>query len=346
MNPLIWALLISSLSTSTIITMSSHHWLLAWLGLELNTLSILPIITKPHSPRATEAATKYFIVQATAAALILFASTFNAWKTGQWTIIHSPLTTTNNIIIAAILLKMGVAPAHLWYPDVIQGSSMTTALVISTWQKFAPLSILYMTINYLPQSTLLVAGLISTLIGGLGGLNQTQTRKIMAFSSISHMGWLIISLMLNPKLTTLTLITYTILTTSMFLTLSVTKVKTILDMGMNWSYSTPMLATMMITLMSLGGLPPLTGFTPKMLILNNMMLPNLIIHSTILALTTLPSLFFYVRITYLTMLTIPPATTNTQHNWRLKPNLYASLTTIMMLSITLLPITPLLYQHL
>nr|AQU14949.1 NADH dehydrogenase subunit 2 [Rhoptropus diporus] len=346
MNPLVWALLITTLSTSTIITMSSHHWLLAWLGLELNTLSILPIITKPHHPRATEAATKYFIIQATAAALVLFASTYNAWKTGQWTIIQSPMAMTNNIIIAAVMLKMGIAPAHLWYPDVIQGSTMTTALIISTWQKIAPLTLLYLTINNLPPTTLLIVGLASTIIGGLAGLNQTQTRKIMAFSSIAHMGWLTITLMLDPKLTTLTLMTYMTMTSAMFLTLITMKAKTLTDLGANWSHSPATLMITTVTLMSLGGLPPLTGFMPKMLILSKLIPLNLIMHSTALALATLPSLFFYARITYLTMLTTPPATTSTQHNWRFKNNPGTNIPTITLLSTSLLPITPLLYHHL
>nr|AFP67593.1 NADH dehydrogenase subunit 2 [Elasmodactylus tetensis] len=344
MNPLIWMLFITSLSTSTIITMASHHWLLAWIGLELNTLSILPIIMKPHHPRATEATTKYFLIQTTAAAMILFASTLNAWKTGHWTIMDSSYTLTNNMVLAAIMLKMGVAPAHLWYPDVIQGSSFTTALIISTWQKIAPLTLLCLTINHMPINAMLLMGLTSSLIGGWAGLNQTQTRKILAFSSIAHMGWLITALTINTHLATLTLTMYVVMTTTMFLALYTTDAKTLKDLGTAWSHSPALLTTTTVTLMSLGGLPPLTGFMPKLMILKELTTLGPLLLATLLALTSLPSLYFYTRMAYLTTLTTPPNMTNTEHKWRFNPN--TKMTTLVLTpSMMLLPIMPMLLPH-
>nr|AEO50776.1 NADH dehydrogenase subunit 2 [Gekko hokouensis] len=341
MSPLIWSLLISSLATSTIITMSSHHWLLAWLGLELNTLSILPIIIKSHHPRATEATTKYFLIQITAATLILFASTINAWQTGHWSITHTS-TPATTIIVLAIMLKLGVAPMHAWYPEVLQGSTMNTALVISTWQKLAPLTLLYLINNNLPTNIILLMGLSSALVGGWAGLNQTQTRKLMALSSIAHMGWLIITTNISPQLTTMTMLIYITMTTTMFMSINMTATKTLIDMGTTWSQSPPLTALMMVTLMSLGGLPPLTGFTPKWLILNNLCHMELILPSMILAVASLPSLFFYIRLAYFTTLTTPPNTTNTQYKWRFKTPMTTSLTPAMTLTMMLLPLTPML----
>nr|ADY86070.1 NADH dehydrogenase subunit 2 [Gekko swinhonis] len=338
MNPLIWSLLITSLATSTIITMSSHHWLLAWLGLELNTLSILPLIIKSHHPRATEAATKYFLIQAAAAALILFAGTLNAWQTGHWSIMHSsPHVTT--IIVLAIMLKLGLAPMHAWYPEVLQGSTMNTALIISTWQKLAPLALLYLISHQLPANTTLWLGLTSALVGGWIGLNQTQTRKIMALSSIAHMGWLIITLNLSLHLTTMTMMIYIIMTAAMFMSLNTTATKTLTEIGTIWSQSPLLITTMMITLMSLGGLPPLTGFAPKWLILNNLCYANLLLPSAILALASLPSLFFYIRLAYFTTLTTPPHTTNTQYKWRFKAPMTTSMAPMITMATLLLPLT-------
>nr|ADN30011.1 NADH dehydrogenase subunit 2 [Asaccus elisae] len=342
MSPMIWSALLSTLSTSTIITMSSHHWLLAWLGLELNTLSILPIITKPHHPRATEAATKYFLIQATAAGLILFSATTNAWQTGQWLMTHqlNPIPATT--LTVAIMLKLGVAPAHAWLPEVLQGSTMNTALIISTWQKLAPLTFLYLTLHHLPTAILLYIGLLSAILGGLLGLNQTQTRKIMAFSSIAHMGWLMAALTTNLNLTTLMLTTYLLLTSTMFLILITTTAKSIVNLGTTWSHS-PTLQTMsLITLMSMGGMPPLTGFMPKLMILKELISSNLIPLGTALILASLPSLFFYTRMTYLTTLTLPPNTTNNHHQWRLKLTTPHPTPLLMTMSATLLIIMPLL----
>nr|ATQ63780.1 NADH dehydrogenase subunit 2 [Gehyra nana]ATQ63781.1 NADH dehydrogenase subunit 2 [Gehyra nana]ATQ63782.1 NADH dehydrogenase subunit 2 [Gehyra nana]ATQ63783.1 NADH dehydrogenase subunit 2 [Gehyra nana] len=342
MNPVIWSILISSLSTSTIITMASHHWILAWLGLELNTLSILPIIMKPAHPRATEATMKYFLIQTLAAALILFASTMNAWQTGLWDITNSTHTTTT-IITMAILLKLGTAPVHLWYPEVLQGTTLNTALLISTWQKLAPLSLLYMVHSNLPNNLLLLTGLLSALLGGWAGLNQTQTRKIMAHSSIAHMGWIMIALNTAPELTTLTMLTYMVMTTAMFSSLNSTTTKTITDMGIAWSSSPTATTLTLLTLTSLGGLPPLTGFLPKLLILNELTMKPLLPMATTLALASLPSLFFYIRMAYTTTLTTPPTTTNTEHKWRFKTTLLQTHATTTALALLLMPLSPTLY---
>nr|ADF59265.1 NADH dehydrogenase subunit 2 [Cyrtodactylus jambangan]ADF59324.1 NADH dehydrogenase subunit 2 [Cyrtodactylus jambangan] len=340
MNPFIWSLLLTSLVTSTIITMSSTHWLLAWFGLELNTLSILPTIMKSHHPRATEAATKYFLIQVTAATMILLASITNAWQTGHWTITHTTPTTTL-LTTMAIMLKLGAAPMYMWYPHVLQGTTMNTALLISTWQKFAPLALLYMTYNHLNHTTMLLLGLTSALIGGWAGLNQTQARTILAFSSIAHMGWLVTALTLSPSLTTLTMLTYTLMTIATFMPIATTKTMT--DIGTLWPLSPVTLTTTMIALMSLGGLPPLTGFMPKLLILKELSATGLLPIATLLLLSSLPSLYFYIRLAYLTMLTTPPQTTNTEHKWRLKTNQPKYTPMMITTSTLLLPLTMTLY---
>lgn len=78
MNPYVFTILLSTLGLGTTMTFASSHWLIAWIGLEINTLAIVPLMAYQHHPRAVEATTKYFLVQATAAAMLLFASTTNA----------------------------------------------------------------------------------------------------------------------------------------------------------------------------------------------------------------------------------------------------------------------------
>nr|ABU86363.1 NADH dehydrogenase subunit 2 [Paroedura androyensis] len=341
MSPLIWALLIMTMSTSTVVTMSSHHWLLAWLRLELNTLSILPVIMKPSHPRATEAATKYFLIQALSAAMILFASTMNAWQTGQWSIINTTSTTSVAIITTGLALKLGLAPAHLWFMEVMQGTTLPTALIITTWQKIAPTTMLYLIQNHTSMNIMLCLGLTSTLVGAWTGLSQTQTRKILAASSIAHMGWVITALSLQQSLATMTFIIYILMTTTVFITLMTTAAKTLKDLSNAWSTTPPMLATTLLTIMSLAGLPPLTGFMPKWLILKELTLINLTTLSTALALSSLPSLFFYLRMSHLTVLTSPPDTMNTEQKWRLKPHHPTITTLTTALSTMLLPLIPL-----
>nr|ADZ14586.1 NADH dehydrogenase subunit 2 [Paniegekko madjo]AER27005.1 NADH dehydrogenase subunit 2 [Paniegekko madjo] len=342
MNPTTQMLLYLSMALGTILTMSSHHWILAWAGLEMNTLAIIPIISKQHHPRATEAATKYFFIQATASAVILFASSMNAWKTGQWNIYQTSSPESIILLTLALAMKLGLAPLHFWLPEVLQGSTLLTTTIISTWQKLAPVAILYMIINNLNQHILLSIGLTSALLGGWMGLNQTQTRKIMAFSSIAHMGWIFVALTMSPNLTLLTLSVYLMLTTAMFSSLMMTTSKTLLDLGTTWPQTPALLSASVMTLMSLGGLPPLTGFMPKWLILKELTTNNLPAISTLLALSTLPSLFFYLRMSYMTSLTLPPETTNTEHKWRFKLNNNIIATPMIIFANLLLPITPLM----
>nr|AAR18891.1 NADH dehydrogenase subunit 2 [Nephrurus laevissimus] len=342
MNPLILTLFSLSLLLATIITLSSFHWLLAWAGLELSTLTIIPLISKQHHPRATEAATKYFLTQATASTLIILACLLNTWKTGQWDISQLSIPEATTILTIALAMKLGLAPLHFWLPEALQGSTLPTALIISTWQKLAPALLLYMTANNLDKNTLITMGLLSSVLGGWMGLNHTQTRKIMAFSSIAHMGWLFTAIALNHNLALLTILIYLLLTTAMFTTLMATSSKTLLDLGTTWPQSPTLLVSTMLTLMSLGGLPPLSGFIPKLLILKELMTINLSIISTLMALSALPSLFFYLRMSYMTTLTLAPNTTNSNHLWRLKPTNLPPLALLTMITALLLPLTPLI----
>nr|WPW59758.1 ND2 [Subdoluseps pruthi] len=345
MNPIMTSIILSSLATGTIITMSSSHWLFAWMGLELNTLAIIPIIAKQHHPRATEAATKYFLTQAAASATLLFASTMNAWSTGTWDILQLTNEQACVMLTLALSMKLGLAPLHFWLPEVLQGTSLSTALLITTWQKLAPFSLIYLTHNTINPSILLTMGLLSTTIGGWGGLNQTQTRKIMAFSSIAHLGWMATITTMNPNILLLNLTLYIMMTTATFMALILTTSKTIKDVAMSWMLSPPLTALMLALLMSLGGLPPLTGFMPKWLILQELTTNNLSTTATILALSALLSLFFYLRLSYTSTLTTFPTTTTSNNKWRFKPKLPTmALTTMLLPALLLLPITPTLTQ--
>nr|AYP97857.1 NADH dehydrogenase subunit 2 [Phyllurus gulbaru] len=342
MNPMALLLLASSLVLGTIITLSSFHWLLAWAGLEINALAIIPLISKQHHPRATEAATKYFLTQATASTLMIFASSMNAWKTGQWDISQLSVPEATTLITLALAMKMDLVPFHFWLPEVLQGSTLRIAMIISTWQKLAPIMLLYMTANSLNKPTLIALGLLSSILGGWLGLNQTQTRKILAFSSIAHVGWMFMALALNPPLTMTVLLIYLMMTSAMFATLTMTSSKTLLDLGTTWPQSPLLLSTTMLTLMSLGGLPPLTGFIPKWLVLKELISHNLFAISTLMALSALPSLFFYLRMSHMTTLTLPPSTTNSKYKWRLKPHKPSLILPVIIMASFLLPITPLI----
>nr|AFT90768.1 NADH dehydrogenase subunit II [Anolis carolinensis]AFT90769.1 NADH dehydrogenase subunit II [Anolis carolinensis] len=343
MSPTIYMIILSTLATGTIITMTSYHWLMAWVGLELNTLAIIPIISTMHHPRSTEAATKYFLTQAAASALILFSSMTNAWNTGSWDITQ-PLTSPSHILLTmALAMKLGLAPLHFWLPEVIQGSTMTTAFIITTWQKIAPMSLIFLTMNNLSTSAFLLMGLLSSLVGGWGGLNQTQTRKIMAYSSIAHLGWMATISSIMTNILIMNLLIYLIMTASVFLSLIISKSKTIQDTTSTWTLSPTLTIIMLLSLLSLGGLPPLTGFIPKWLIMEELILQNFNLLISMMAASSLLSLYFYLRLTYTTALTLSPNTTQTKFKWRFHPNTpTVPITAPATISIFLLPMTPLI----
>nr|BAU46080.1 NADH dehydrogenase subunit 2 [Osteochilus sp. CBM-ZF-12420] len=341
MSPYVLMILLSSLGLGTTLTFASSHWLLAWMGLEINTLAIIPLMAQYHHPRAVEATTKYFLVQATAAAMILFASTTNAWMTGMWNISDMSSPLANTIFTIALALKIGLAPMHFWMPEVLQGLDLLTGLILSTWQKLAPLALIIQTAHTIDPLLLTTLGIMSTLIGGWGGLNQTQLRKILAFSSIAHMGWMIIIIQYTPQLTMIALMTYIIMTSAAFLTLKMSFTTKINTLATTWSKNPTLTTTTALVLLSLGGLPPLTGFLPKWLILQELAKQDLPIIATTMALAALISLYFYLRLCYAMTLTISPNTINSITNWRLtttQTSLPLALFTTAALG--LLPMTP------
>nr|YP_097246.1 NADH dehydrogenase subunit 2 [Phaeognathus hubrichti]AAT37178.1 NADH dehydrogenase subunit 2 [Phaeognathus hubrichti]AAU20696.1 NADH dehydrogenase subunit 2 [Phaeognathus hubrichti]ACO05452.1 NADH dehydrogenase subunit 2 [Phaeognathus hubrichti] len=339
MSPYALSMLMSSLSMGTTITLISNHWFLAWIGLELNTLAIIPLMSKTHHPRATEAATKYFLIQSMASALLLFATMLNAWYTGEWTIINMQTPIPMLMLMTALMIKLAIAPFHLWLPDVIQGLDLMTCLILLTWQKLAPMALLVQISQEINTTLLMLLGILSLLIGGWGGLNQIQLRKIMAYSSIAHLGWMVLVLSFSPNLTLLNLLIYLLMTMAMFLMMMNFLSTNINKMASSWMKNPPMTSTMMLILVSLGGLPPMSGFLPKWLILEEIVKQNIPLAS-IAAMLALLSLFFYMRLSYMTSLTTPPTPMNSKFMWQLKANPNQTLSTTIVISTMLLPISP------
>nr|ATI25145.1 NADH dehydrogenase subunit 2 [Sinogastromyzon hsiashiensis] len=341
MNPYVLMILLSSLGLGTTLTFASSHWLLAWMGLEINTMAILPLMAQQHHPRAVEATTKYFLTQATAAAMILFAATTNAWVTGEWDINNLSHPIASTMTLTALALKVGLAPMHFWMPEVLQGLDLTTGLILSTWQKLAPFALIIQVAPNTNPVLLTALGLLSTLIGGWGGLNQTQLRKILAYSSIAHMGWMIIILQYAPQLTLITLGLYIFMTSTAFLSLKMASATKINSLTATWSKSPILTATTAMALLSLGGLPPLTGFMPKWLILQELAKQDLPATATIMALAALLSLYFYLRLCYAMTLTISPSTANATTPWRTQTTqLTLALALFTTTALGLLPIAP------
>nr|QRW41547.1 NADH dehydrogenase subunit 2 [Pseudocolopteryx dinelliana] len=340
MNPQAKSIFSMSLLLGTTITISANHWMMVWTGLEINTLAILPLISKSHHPRAIEASTKYFLTQAAASTLLLFSSMSNAWFTGQWDITQLTHPMSCMLLTTAIAMKLGLVPFHFWFPEVLQGSSLMTSLLLATVMKFPPTVLLYLASPSLNPTLLSMMAIASAALGGWMGLNQTQIRKILAFSSISHLGWMTIVLIYDPKLTLITFYLYSLTTAAVFFALSSANILKLSTLMTAWSKTPALTATLMLTLLSLAGLPPLTGFLPKWLIIQELTKQELTAAATIIALLSLLSLFFYLRLAYCATITIPPNSVNHMKQWQASKSINTLTSVLMILSTMLLPLSP------
>nr|ARQ81311.1 NADH dehydrogenase subunit 2 [Macaca maura] len=343
MNPLAQLIIYTTMIMGTIITTLSSHWFLAWTGLEMNMLAFIPILMKKTNLRSTEAATKYFLMQSTASMILMMAIISNNLLSGCWTTTSHINQPPSLMMTTALAMKLGMAPFHFWVPEVTQGTPLTSGLLLLTWQKLAPISMMYQIHPSINTQILLTLSTLSIVVGSWGGLNQTQLRKMLGYSSITHMGWMMMTLVYNPATTILYLTIYIILTTTMFLILNLSTSTTILMLARTWNKSTHLTPLTALILMSLGGLPPLTGFLPKWTIIQELTMNNNFLIPSIMTIMTLLNLYFYMRLIYTTSLTLLPTPNNTKMTWRLENTKPMPLIpTLAIISTLLLPISPLI----
>uniref|UniRef100_UPI00315DDA28 NADH dehydrogenase subunit 2 n=1 Tax=Proedromys bedfordi TaxID=575525 RepID=UPI00315DDA28 len=343
MNPVTLMIIYLTIIAGPMITMSSSNLFVMWVGLEMNLLALIPLMLNNSNPRSTEAATKYFLTQATASMILLLAIIINFKQLGLWTFQPETNKIITTMTFISLAIKLGLAPFHSWLPEVTQGIKLNMGLILLTWQKVAPLSILFQLHELINNNLMISSAIISVLIGAWNGLNQTQTRKILAYSSIAHMGWMISILPYSPSLMTLNLMIYIIMTIPMFLIFHTHSFTSITSMSLMWNKMPMALPMISLILLSTGGLPPLTGFLPKWAIITELMKNNSLSLAVLMSMTALINLFFYTRLIYSTSLTVFPSNNNSKmfmHQIYTKNNIILSPATI--LSTLMLPLSTLL----
>nr|YP_009178581.1 NADH dehydrogenase subunit 2 [Otocolobus manul]AKE36417.1 NADH dehydrogenase subunit 2 [Otocolobus manul] len=343
MKPPISIIIMLTVISGTMLVMTTSHWLMVWIGFEMNLLAIIPILMKKYNPRTMEAATKYFLTQATASMILMMGIIINLLHSGQWSVSKDLNPMASIMMTTALAMKLGLAPFHFWVPEVTQGISMSSGLILLTWQKIAPLSILYQISSTTNPNLLLTMSIMSVMIGGWGGLNQTQLRKIMAYSSIAHMGWMTAVMMYNPTMMFMNLIIYIIMTLTTFMLFMYNSTTTTSSLSQMWNKNPLITSLILVLMMSLGGLPPLSGFIPKWMIIQELTKNEMIMVPTLLAMTALLNLFFYMRLTYTTALTMFPSNNNMKMKWRFEcTKKMMFLPPLIVMSTMLLPLTPML----
>nr|QRZ60662.1 NADH dehydrogenase subunit 2 [Prosthiochaeta sp. CAU WL-2019511] len=281
------------LPAGTMITVSSNTWLGAWMGLEINLLSFIPLMSD-NNLMSTEASLKYFLTQALASTVLLFAVILSYMKES----LSSQVTEINYIsmvILSSLLMKSGSAPFHFWFPNVMEGLSWPNGLILMTWQKIAPL----MLTSYVIDSYMITLVIImSVIVGSIGGLNQTSLRKLMAFSSINHLGWMLAAMKTSESLWFTYFMFYSFLSFAIIFMFNNFKLYHINQLFTSFFNSKVTKFVMFLNLLSLGGLPPFLGFMPKWLVIQMLVSTQQCYLIVILMAATLITLFFYIRVCF------------------------------------------------
>nr|AYW52337.1 NADH dehydrogenase subunit 2 [Entiminae sp. ACP-2013] len=297
-------LFFNTMILGSLMAISSCSFFIAWIGLEINLLSFIPILKNMKNKYPSEASLKYFITQAMGSSLFLFSIIIYYMKE------IPPLKSgiPELILISlALLLKMGAAPLHFWLPEVSSGLNWSSNFILLTWQKIAPIIILSYQINLYSMFFSIII-ITSSMISGLQGLNQTCLRKIMAYSSINHISWMIASLLNSSSIFHYYFLIYCFINMNIFLVFKKFNIYFIYQLSNILTFNKKLKFMFMLNFLSLGGLPPFMGFLPKWLVINNLIFNKHYIMTFILIISSLISLYFYMRITFSSL------TINSQEN--------------------------------
>nr|YP_009691887.1 NADH dehydrogenase subunit 2 [Pterolophia sp. ZJY-2019]QEG58693.1 NADH dehydrogenase subunit 2 [Pterolophia sp. ZJY-2019] len=289
-------LFISTLISGTLITISSYSWLSMWMGLEINLLSIIPLLKDKKNIFASEAALKYFIAQALASSILLFSIilSFNLYS-----YIGSSLT-INMILMSALFIKVGAAPFHAWFPEVMEGLNWINGMIMLTWQKIAPMMMIFFNVHL--TNFLFTIIIISSITSGILGLNQISLRKILAYSSINHISWMLASMLNTQTIWMFYFLIYTIISINMILIFNFLSIFNLIQLFSSMTFNKHLKIFFILNFLSLGGLPPFLGFFPKWLVINSLIINQFYLLSVLLIVSTLITLFFYLRITLATLI--------------------------------------------
>nr|YP_009250675.1 NADH dehydrogenase subunit 2 [Heterotermes tenuior]AMX23004.1 NADH dehydrogenase subunit 2 [Heterotermes tenuior] len=303
-------LLLITLVSGMLVSVSSNSWIGAWMGLEVNLMSFIPLMSNIKNMYNTEASLKYFIVQVLASATLLFMVVMKTVMEDLFTLTNMTLYTPM-IVCTPLLLKSGAAPFHWWFPGVMEGLSWENCGLLMTIQKAAPM----MLMSYLIEANTFMLSIIltSTIVGAIGGLNQTSMRKILTYSSINHTGWMLMALITGDNMWMMYFAVYSTLVLSVLSVIKLSSVSFINQTLMTNKENKLMKFMMFTTLLSLGGLPPFLGFLPKWFIIQAMTTNELIPMAVIMVITSLITLYYYLKISYSSFMIL-----NTEPKWNIQ----------------------------
>ena len=312
---------------------SANHFLTLYMGLELLSLSLYALVALDRdSARATEAAMKYFVLGALASGLLLYGMSMIYGATGTLDIsqVAKAIATTNPnkivltfglvFLVSGMAFKLGVVPFHMWIPDVYHGAPTAVTLIIGSAPKLAAfamamrllvLGLLDLAVDW--QQMLVILAVLSMAVGNLAAIAQTNIKRMLAYSTISHMGFMLLGLLagvVNGNLLNAAdaysaamfyVVTYVLTTLGTFgmvllLSRAGFEAENLEDFkGLN--ARSPWYAFIMLLLMfSLAGVPPTVGFYAKLSVLQPLLAADMVWLAVVAVLFSLIGAFYYLRI--------------------------------------------------
>ena len=305
---------------------SAHSFLTVYLGLELLSLPLYAMTAIRRSDTdSSEAAMKYFVMGAVASGLLLYGISLLYAATGELDFVavakailahgqeqHALLSFALVFILAGVGFKLAAVPFHMWVPDVYQGAPTSVTLFIGSAPKIAAVAMALRILTIaLPdvviqwQQIILVMALLSAGLGNLLAITQTNIKRLLAYSAISHMGYALFGILAaTPNGYAASLyyvVVYSLMSAAAFglivlLSASGRELESVDDLkGLNKSH--PWLAFMMLLVMlSMAGIPPLVGFFTKLLVLKALIDAGMVTVAVIGLIFAVIGAFYYLRI--------------------------------------------------
>nr|YP_010580366.1 NADH dehydrogenase subunit 2 [Lema decempunctata]UZS91157.1 NADH dehydrogenase subunit 2 [Lema decempunctata] len=286
------SLFFSTMIFSTLMAISSYSWFSIWISLEINLLSIIPLMTDSSNSFSSESALKYLITQIFASIILLF-SIIALMKIQEYLLVL-PLNMFNMMLNTSLLIKMGAAPFHFWVPEVAEGLNWNLNFLMLTWQKIAPIIILMYFLN--SNFFLMIVIVVSSMVSGIMGLNQLSLRKIMAYSSINHLAWMLGSILSSYSTWLIYFLIYSITSLLIMKTFHYLNILYLSQLYNSLEKNKFLIILISLLFFSMAGIPPFLGFFPKWLIIMNLTYMNQFMTTFLMIIFTLIVLSFYLRL--------------------------------------------------
>ncbi len=311
--------------TGMMVMLSAGNFLVLYLGLELQSLSLYVLAAFQRDKRAScEAGLKYFLLGSLASGLLLFGISLIYGLTGSVSFEAVRLALTDGLparagllagcmlTLAALLFKVAAVPFHMWAPDVYEGAPTPVTAFFSVAPKAAGLGLLIRLLHgpfhgFMPewQHLLAVVAAATMVVGGLAGVGQTSFKRLLAYSSIGHVGFVLAGISLGTE-TGLTaaltyLVFYVIMSLGTFAVLLLMRkqgraVEEIADLAGLARLHPGLAAALAILMFSMAGIPPLVGFFTKLYVFLAAIKAGMVWLAVIGSLASVIAAYYYILV--------------------------------------------------